>query len=92
MSFVVYFQSVTLKTKSKPVTQSDAESVATESCTRRGQRDVSLSAANPLKIILQQLFVFFLFILLVSLTLCFQWLCLMPDEEEKSCSVGCYCH
>lgn len=36
-------------------------------------------------------FFFLLLKLSVSLTLCFQWLCLMPDEEEKSSSLGCYC-
>lgn len=36
--------------KSKPVIRSDAESAATESCTRRGQRDVSFTTANSINL------------------------------------------
>lgn len=43
----LHLQSVTLRMKSRPVIRSDAESVATESCTRRGQRDVSFPTTNP---------------------------------------------
>lgn len=47
-SLKFYLKSVTLRMKSRPEIRSDAESAATGSCTRRGQRDVSFTTANPI--------------------------------------------
>lgn len=82
--FCLFLQNVILKMKLRPVIQSDAESVATGSCTRRGQRDVSLWEC---------LFIHMNWILnpCISLTLWFQWLFLMLDEEEERGGFECYC-
>lgn len=44
--FALVFQSVTQKMRSKLETPSDAENVVTESCTRKGPKDVSFKLNN----------------------------------------------